>query len=62
MFQRSEPFDISQPRYGDFPLRGIFTVLLGGGATTGLITDVGNPESWVRNKVNAYYNNPVQLG
>ncbi len=44
MFKRSEPFDVSAPAYGDFPYRGIFTVLLGGGATTGLISTVGDDD------------------
>jgi hypothetical protein len=59
MFIRSEPFDITHPSYGDFPVRGIFAVLLGGGATTGIISTVGNPEPWVRNKLNAYMDNPI---
>ncbi|MFM0174189.1 hypothetical protein [Paraburkholderia sediminicola] len=59
MFIRSEPFDISNPLYGDFPLRGIFTVLLGGGATTGIVSAIGNPEPWARQKLNAYMDNPI---
>ncbi|WP_144111914.1 hypothetical protein [Paraburkholderia sp. BCC1886] len=59
MFIRSEPFDISKPMYGDFPLRGIFTVLLGGGATTGIVSAIGNPEPWAREKLNAYMNAPI---
>jgi len=59
MFIRSEPFDISNPAYGDFPLRGIFAVLLGGGSTTGIISTVGNPEPWTRNKLNAYMDSPI---
>jgi len=62
MFIRSEPFDISLPAYTDFPLRGIFAVLLGGGSTTGIISTVGNPESWTRDKLNAYMNDPVRFG
>ncbi|CAB3762243.1 hypothetical protein [Paraburkholderia humisilvae] len=61
MFIRSEPFDISQPAYTDFPLRGIFSVLLGGGSTTGIISTVGNPEPWTRNKLNAYMDNPIRF-
>jgi len=61
MFLRSEPFDISNPMYGDFPLRGIFTVLLGGGATTGIVSAIGNPEAWARDKLNAYMNSPVSF-
>lgn len=59
MFIRSEPFDISNPLYGDFPLRGIFTVLLGGGATTGIVSAIGNPEPWARQKLNTYMNQPI---
>ncbi|WP_246642065.1 hypothetical protein [Paraburkholderia edwinii] len=61
MFIRSEPFDISNPAYCDFPLRGIFAVLLGGGSTTGIISTVGNPEPWTRNKLNAYMDNPIRF-
>jgi hypothetical protein len=61
MFIRSEPFDITNPAYADFPLRGIFAVLLGGGATTGIISTVGDPEPWVRNKLNAYMDNPIRF-
>ncbi|GAB7521600.1 hypothetical protein [Paraburkholderia sp. 2C] len=61
MFIRSEPFDLSKPAYSDFPLRGIFTVLLGGGSTTGIISTVGNPESWTRDKLNAYMDNPIRF-
>jgi hypothetical protein len=59
MFIRSEPFDLTTPAYGDFPLRGIFSVLLGGGSTTGIVSTIGNPEPWVRNKLNAYMANPI---
>ncbi|ASV98325.1 hypothetical protein [Paraburkholderia aromaticivorans] len=61
MFLRSEPFDISNPMYGDFPLRGIFTVLLGGGATTGIVSAIGNPEAWARDKLNAYMSKPISF-
>lgn len=59
MYIRSEPFDMTNPAYGDFPLRGIFAVLLGGGSTTGIVSTIGNPEPWVRNKLNAYMANPI---
>ena len=59
MFIRSGPFDISNPSYDDFPLRGIFTVLLGGGATTGIVSAIGNPEPWARQKLNAYMDSPI---
>jgi hypothetical protein len=61
MYIRSEPFDMTNPAYTDFPLRGIFAVLLGGGATTGIISTVGNPESWTRDKLNAYMNDPIRF-
>jgi len=59
IFIRAEPFDLTTPAYGDFPLRGIFSVLLGGGSTTGIVSSIGNPEPWVRNKLNAYMENPI---
>jgi len=62
MFKRSEPFDVSVPAYGDFPYRGIFTMLLGGGATTGIISSVGDDTSFVRDKLNAYMNDPIPFG
>jgi hypothetical protein len=61
MFKRSVPFDISSPAYFDFPVRGFFAVLLGGGSTTGIISAVGNPEPWVRNKLNAYMEDPIRF-
>lgn len=61
MFKRSEPFDVSVPAYGDFPYRGIFTMLLGGGATTGIISTVGDDTSFVRDKLAAYMNNPISF-
>ncbi|SAL15407.1 hypothetical protein AWB71_00534 [Caballeronia peredens] len=61
MFIRSEPFDVSLPMYADFALRGIFAVLLGGGSTTGIVSSVGNPEAWTRNKLNAYMNAPISF-
>ncbi|KAH8123742.1 hypothetical protein FP744_10005729 [Trichoderma asperellum] len=59
VWQRGEPFDLSQPAYLDFPLRGIFTVLLGGGSTTGVISTVGNAGPWVTDRLNAYAHNPI---
>ncbi|PLP97317.1 hypothetical protein [Cupriavidus pauculus] len=59
MFKRSEPFDVSGPAYADFPYRGIFTLLLGGGATTGIIASVGDDTSFVRDKLNAYMSAPI---
>lgn len=59
LFAHAEPFDISGPAYGDFPVRGIFAVLLGGGSTTGIVASIGNPEPWVRDKLNAYMAAPI---
>ncbi|NHB98399.1 hypothetical protein [Photorhabdus stackebrandtii] len=53
------PFDLTQPAYLDFALRGIFAVLLGGGSTTGIVSTIGNSDSWVRDKLNAYRDDPV---
>jgi len=61
MFQRSEPFDLTEPAYLDFPLRGIFAVLLGGGSTTGIVSSIGNPEPWVRQKLATYMAYPIPL-
>lgn len=62
IFTRAEPFDLTSPAYRDFPLRGIFSVLLGGGATTGIVSSIGNPQPWVRNKLNAYMEDPIYFG
>ncbi|MCC8422463.1 hypothetical protein [Photorhabdus thracensis] len=59
LYERAVPFDLSQPAYLGFALRGIFAVLLGGGSTTGIVSTVGNPDSWVRDKLNAYRDDPV---
>lgn len=61
VWQRGEPFDLTQPAYRDFPLRGIFTVLLGGGSTTGIISTVGNAGEWVAGRLRAYADNPIPL-
>ncbi len=52
-------WDITEPRYVDFPAMGIFHVQLGGGATTGVVSAVGDTSGWVRNKLKAYRNTPV---
>lgn len=59
LFKRAEPFDLSLPAYTDFPLRGIFSIQLGGGSTTGIISAVGNPDNWVRNKLRNYAAQPI---
>ncbi|KAK4237477.1 hypothetical protein C8A03DRAFT_34545 [Achaetomium macrosporum] len=61
MFVRGEPFDLGRPALEDFPVRGIFTVPLGGGATTGIVRDVGNPGPWVRDKLGRCMQRPVSL-
>ncbi|KAL4897447.1 hypothetical protein BDV59DRAFT_167748 [Aspergillus ambiguus] len=61
MFIRSEPFDITLPAYRDFLYRGIFAVLLGGGSTTGIVSATGDPSPWVRDRLNAYMDNPIPL-
>lgn len=61
LFSRHE-WDFSQPKYGDFPSRGIFHVQVGGGATTGVVSAVNrNSSSWMRAKLKAYRNNPVKF-
>ena len=61
IFIRGQPFDFTNPAYGDFPLRGIFTVLLGGGATTGIVSSIGTTGPWTQNRLNAYMDNPIQF-
>jgi hypothetical protein len=62
LFKSSEPFDLSAPTWGDFPLRGIFTVLLGGGSTTGVVTTIGTTGKWTQEKVSAYMDaGPISL-
>ncbi|UKZ66240.1 uncharacterized protein TrAtP1_007414 [Trichoderma atroviride] len=61
VWRRGEPFDLSQPAYQDFPLRGIFTVLLGGGSTTGVISTVGNAGPWVTDRLSAYADDPIKF-
>ncbi|KAI1454206.1 putative hydroxymethyltransferase [Annulohypoxylon moriforme] len=61
IFASAQPFDLSRPAYEDFPLRGIFAVLLGGGATTGIIKTIGTTGEWTQKQVSGYMNNPVPL-
>lgn len=56
---RAMPFDLTEPAYMDFPLRGIPAILLGGGMTQGVVSTIGNPESWVRDKLHEYMKDPV---
>ncbi|KAI0828751.1 putative hydroxymethyltransferase [Hypoxylon sp. FL0890] len=59
IFDSAQPFDLSYPAYPDFPLRGIFTVLLGGGATTGIASTIGTTASWTQEKLRAYMEDPI---
>jgi hypothetical protein len=61
VWQRGVPFDLTQPAYQDFPLRGIFAVLLGGGSTTGVISTVGNAGPWVTDRLSAYAEDPIKF-
>ncbi|KAM0265157.1 hypothetical protein ACHAQJ_000310 [Trichoderma viride] len=61
VWKRGVPFDLSEPAYLDFPLRGIFAVLLGGGSTTGVISTVGNAGPWVTSRLSAYRDHPIKL-
>lgn len=61
LFASVTAFDLSYPAYPTFPLRGIFTVLLGGGATTGVITTVGTTGPWTQQKISEYMENPIPL-
>lgn len=61
LFKSSEPFDLGVPAWGDFPLRGIFTVLLGGGCTTGVVTSIGASGKWTQEKVSEYMASPIAL-
>lgn len=59
LFTAALPFDLGYPHYLDFPTRGIFSVLLGGGATTGVVTTIGTTGPWTQEKVAAYMAAPV---
>ncbi|KAK0670170.1 putative carbohydrate binding domain protein [Cercophora samala] len=59
LFTAALPYDLSYPKYFDFPVRGIFSVLLGGGATTGVVTTIGKTGLWTQEKVSAYMTAPV---
>jgi hypothetical protein len=61
IFARGETHDLSTPSYQDFPIRGIFTLLLGGGATTGIISTVGQTGTWTQEKMSKYMENPIKL-
>ncbi|KAI1074054.1 putative hydroxymethyltransferase [Whalleya microplaca] len=61
MFIHAQPFSLSCPAYSDFPLRGIFTVLLGGGSTTGIVEPIGTTGKWTWEKVKDYMETPIPL-
>lgn len=61
LFSRHQ-WDLSQPKYADFPSRGIFHIQVGGGATTGVVSAVNrNSSRWMRAKLKAYRANPVKF-
>ncbi|KAI4861794.1 putative hydroxymethyltransferase [Hypoxylon rubiginosum] len=59
LFATAPPFDLGRAAYADFPLRGIFAVLLGGGATTGVMSNIGKTGDWTQQKMDAYIQSPV---
>lgn len=59
LFRSAEPFDLGAPSWGDFPLRGVFSVLLGGGSTTGVVTSIGTTGKWTQEKISEYMENPT---
>lgn len=61
LFARAGAFDWGYPAHDDFPLRGIFTVLLGGGDTTGVLATIGTTGRWTQEKVGRYMAAPVSL-
>ena len=61
IFIRGQPFNLAYPAYRDFPNRGIFTVLLGGGATTGIVKDIGTTGLWTQDRLKAYMDNPIKF-
>lgn len=61
IFKRGEPFDLTQPAYMDFPLRGIPGVLLGGGQTTGIVKSIGTTGPWTQEKLKEYRPHALSL-
>jgi hypothetical protein len=61
LFKSAEPFDLGVPTWGDFPLRGIFSVLLGGGSTTGVVTSIGTTGKWTQERISEYMADPIPL-
>ncbi|GAP83322.1 putative carbohydrate binding domain protein [Rosellinia necatrix] len=61
LFRASEPFDLTKPAYPDFPFFGIFTVLLGGGSTTGVVTGIGSTGVWTQQQISKYMDDPISF-
>ncbi|KAG8158106.1 hypothetical protein KVR01_011867 [Diaporthe batatas] len=61
LFRGAGPFDLGAPAWGDFPLRGIFAVLLGGGSTTGVVGSIGTTGAWTQGRIREYMASPVPL-
>jgi hypothetical protein len=45
------------------PISNTFAILWGGGRTTGLVIGIepGTDPDWLTNRVDAYYNSPIEL-
>ncbi|UNI15799.1 hypothetical protein JDV02_002299 [Purpureocillium takamizusanense] len=61
IFVRGSPFDWTPAALNGLAIKGIFCVLLGGGSTTGIVSSIGNPGPFVRNKLHAYGEQPIPL-
>ncbi|KAI0596739.1 putative hydroxymethyltransferase [Biscogniauxia sp. FL1348] len=61
LFTSAQPFDLSYPVYQKFPLLGIFSVLLGGGSTTGIVSSIGTTGTWTQEKLKGYSGTPIPL-
>ncbi|KAI1170430.1 putative hydroxymethyltransferase, partial [Nemania sp. FL0916] len=59
LFRSEEPFDLGNAAYGFFPLRGIFTVLLGGGSATGVVSTIGSTGPWTQQRISEYMEEPI---
>ncbi|CAG8958996.1 hypothetical protein HYFRA_00012155 [Hymenoscyphus fraxineus] len=58
---KKQTFDLSRPAYEGLAQKGIFAVLLGGGATTGIASTIGQTGGWTQEKLAGYERNPVTL-
>jgi hypothetical protein len=61
LFEMYGAFDMSEPAARDLPTQGVFAVLLGGSASTGIASTIGKHGSWVQGQVKAYMEDPVGL-